>query len=102
MVLASLASELADLLRQLSQVTRVQLEHIVRETTSLGWAGSLSPAELGHVHRVSTPEASIEPADNVVWWDFSKPMATARLPWTEAEQKQLAAHGARFPTPEIS
>jgi hypothetical protein len=50
---------------------------------------------------VCDPAAVIEPADNVVWWDFSKPTATACLPWTEAEQKQLAAHGGRFPAPEV-
>lgn len=101
MALASPASELADLLRPLSKVTRVQLEHIVRETTSWGWIGTTSPAELDHVHRVSTPAGVIEPTDNVVWWDFSKPASTPRLPWTETEQIQLAAHGARFPAPEV-
>lgn len=101
LALASLASELADLLGTLPSVTRVQLEGLLREAISNGWAGAAAPAELGHAHCVSSPAALIEPADSIFWWDFNERRAMPRLPWTTAELRQLKMHGADFPSPEI-
>jgi len=56
--------------------------------------------ELGHIHRAAHPSAVNEPADSVVWWNFSEPPPSARLPWTTQELEQLRAHGVEFPSSE--
>lgn len=99
--LAALAAELAGLLRPRTRVRRVELDRLVEQVTAQGWPAREIEAELGHVHRVSSPAATISPADTVVWWDFVQPATPAQLPWTRVELEQLAKHGARFPSPDV-
>lgn len=100
LTLASAASALADLLGAFPLVTRAQLDSLTREVISSGWPGRFVPAELGQMHRVADPAALIESADTVAWWDFRAPGPFPRLPWSEAELKQLEAHGCQFLSPE--
>jgi len=98
--LASLSSEMAELLQTLPVISRSQLERLLYQVSGTGWAGGSAMEELGHVHRVAHPSAVNEPVDNVVWWDFSEPPPSVRLPWTRHELEQLRAHGVEFPTPD--
>jgi hypothetical protein len=99
--LASLASELADLLGPLPRLSRVQLDRLVSEVAAGGWVGVPSPAELRHAPRVPSPGAVIEAHDTVIWWNFSEPPSIQRSPWSQSELQQLAGHGARFVSPEV-
>jgi RecB family exonuclease len=96
--LAALASELAGLIRPIPILPRVGLEGLIRQVVSSGWAGAARSAELHHVHRVSSVGALTEPADTIIWWDFSEPAKTAGEPWSNVELKQLAGRGAQFPS----
>lgn len=100
LALAALSSEMADLLRAQNTVSRSQVERLLHQVTASGWPGDSSPAELGHVHRVVHPGAVSEPADLVVWSDFSEPPAPPRPPWTLRELEQFRVHGASFPSAE--
>ena len=101
MVLAALGSGLAELLQQTPKVTRSQLERLLHQLSEGGWPSGPS-AELGHVHRVARPAALREPADVVVWWDFSEPTLPSQPPWTQLEREQLQANGVSFLTPEMA
>ncbi len=98
--LASLSSEMAELLQSQPTIARSQLERLLHQVSGTGWPGGSAIEELGHIHRVAHPGAVNEWVDNVVWWNFSEPLPPARLPWTTQELKQLRAHGVEFPTPE--
>jgi hypothetical protein len=98
--LASLSSEMAELLQSQPTITRSQLERLLHQVSGTGWPGGSAVEELGHVHRAAHPTAVNEPVDNMVWWNFSEPAPSARLPWTTQELEQLHAHGVAFPTPE--
>ncbi|MBI3852566.1 MAG: PD-(D/E)XK nuclease family protein [Verrucomicrobia bacterium] len=98
--LASLSSEMAELLQSQPTIARSQLERLLHQVSGTGWPGGSAMEELGHIHRVAHPSAVNEPVDNVVWWNFSEPLPPARLPWTTQELEQLRAHGVEFPTPE--
>jgi hypothetical protein len=98
--LASLSSEMAQLLKSQRFITRSQLERLLHQVSGMGWPGGSAMEELGHVHRVAHPGAVNEPVDNVVWWNFSEPAPSTRLAWTTQELEQLHAHGVEFPTPE--
>jgi RecB family exonuclease len=99
--LASLSTEMADLLGKRPSVNRSQVERLLHQVTASGWAGDSTGAQLGHVHRAARPGAVTEPVDVVVWWDFTEPPAPARAPWTGLELDQLRAHGVTFPTAEM-
>ena len=99
--LASLSSEMADLLQSQFTVNRSQLERLLYQVSGAGWSNGSTVEELGHIHRVAKPSAINESVHTVIWWDFSEPPAPASPPWTTQELKQLRGHGAEFPTPEI-
>ena len=99
LVLAALGSGLAELLQQTPKITRSQLERLLHQISEGGWPSGPS-AELGHVHRVSRPAALREPANVVVWWDFSEPALLSQPPWTQLEREQLQAQGVSFLSPE--
>ncbi len=98
--LASLGSEMAELLKDQPSITRSQLERLLYQVSGSGWPGGAATEELGHIHRVISPGAVHEPVDNVVWWNFSEPQHPPGLPWTTQEAEQWSAHGVEFPTPE--
>jgi hypothetical protein len=91
---------MADLLKSQTAITRSQLERLLHQVSGTGWPGGSAMEELGHIHRVAHPSAVNEPVDYVVWWNFSEPAPSARLPWTTQEIEQLRAHEVEFPTPE--
>jgi hypothetical protein len=98
--LASLSSEMAELLQSQPTIARSQLERLLHQVSGTGWPGGSAMEELGHNHRVAHPGAVNERVDNVVWWNFSESPPPARLPWTTQELEQLRTHGVEFPTPE--
>ncbi len=98
--LASLSSEMAELLRSQPAIARSQLERLLHQVSGTGWPGGSAIEELSHNHRVAHPSAVSEPVDNVLWWNFSEPLPPVRLPWTTQELEQLRVHGVEFPTPE--
>jgi len=100
--LSALGSALAALLRTRAKVPRSQFERLLQQTSSAGWAGATTEAELGCVPCVSSPGAILQPADVIIWWDFREAPAPPRLPWTTTELEQWQAHGVRFVPPEVA
>ena len=98
--LASLSSEMAELLQSQPTIARSQLERLLHQVSGTGWPGGSAIEELGHIHRVAHPGAVNEWVDNVVWWNFSEPPPPARLLWTTQEVGQLRTHGVELPTRE--
>jgi hypothetical protein len=100
-LLSSIASELAEVLMGWSKIPRLELEKLLQELCLTGWEGEVSEPQLGHVACVNHPHAVIEPAEQIIWWDFFEPFESKPLPWTKAEIQALESHGARFITLEI-
>lgn len=100
-LLSSIASELAEVLAGYPKISRLQLEQLLQELCSAGWEGEVFEPQLGHVGCVNCPEQVIEPADEIIWWDFSEPPEHKQLPWTKAEILAFASHGAHFISPEV-
>ena len=98
--LASLSSEMAELLQSQPTIARSQLERLLHQVSGAGWPGGFAIEELGHIHRVAHPGAVSEPVEKLVWWNFSEPPPPAKKPWTTQELEQLRTHGVEFPTPE--
>lgn len=91
--LASLASDLAAILRTLPVVTRVQLERLIDMVIGNGMDSGDAQPEAGHIHRIITPGALMEPVDAVIWWDFRNPDFSPRIPWSDRERDQLKLRG---------
>ncbi len=99
-LLSTLAFELAVELMDYVTLTRLELEQLLGELSSAGWEGELTEPQLGQVTWVHDPQAVIEPAEQIVWWDFTEPVESKTLPWTKAELQAWEAHGARFTPPD--
>ena len=100
--LAALASAMAALLQPHGKVPQSQLERLLQQASSAGWAGATTVAELGCVPCVPSPGAILQPADVIIWWDFHEASAPPRLPWTTAELEQWKTHGVQFVPPEVA
>jgi hypothetical protein len=95
--LAAQAAELGTALQETDKVTQCQLERLIKRVSRSGWT-SRKIRELGHCHRINSPAACVEPADVVLWWNFSEPQ-TPELPyWTSSEVEELRRHGAEIPS----
>ena len=100
-LLSSIASELADALLGYPQISRLELEQLLKELCAAGWEGEVFAAQLGHAARVHHPHTVLEPAEQIVWWDFSEPVEDKPLPWTPAELHAFGARGVHFILPEV-
>jgi ATP-dependent helicase/nuclease subunit B len=94
--LASLASDLATILKPLPAATRVQLDRLVDQVIGTGIRCTHVVAEAGHAHRVSSAGAFLEPAETVLWWDFRGSAAAPQSPWTIDETEQLNRAGVEL------
>jgi PD-(D/E)XK nuclease superfamily len=94
--LASHASDLAEILRSLSTVTRAQLDRLVDQVIGSGIRFNHSVAEARHAHRLSAPGAFLEPADMVLWWNFRGLGSSPLTPWTNLEINQLKQAGIKL------
>ncbi len=75
---------------------RLQLERLLDQITSAGTPIPHIQAECGHVPYLGRPEAAIEIAERMVWWNFSETGLPNRWPWSLSEIKQLHSHGAKL------
>jgi len=100
-LLSSIASDLAEVLLGWPKIPRLELEKLLQELCSTGWEGEVSEPRLGHVACVYHPNAVIEPADQIIWWDFFEASESKPPPWTMAEKQAWESHGVRFITHEI-
>ena len=94
------AAELREVAKHESAVTRPQLKRLLSQVCG-GWQTPEPDPQAGHVHRVRGPECVLEPADSILWWDFSEAPPTALAPWTPQETTQLRSHGAEVIPAEI-
>jgi hypothetical protein len=95
--LAAQAAELGAALQETDKVTQCQLERLIKRVSGSGWT-SPKIRELGHCHRLSSPAACLEPADIVLWWNFSEPQTPVLPHWTSSEIEELRKHGAEIPS----
>ena len=100
-LLSSIAADLAEVLSGMAHISELELEKLLQELGSAGWEGEVSEPQLGHVTCAHHPQAVIDPAEQIVWWDFSEPSESKPLPWSQTEQRAFEAHGARFMPPEV-
>jgi hypothetical protein len=94
--LASLAGELAGILKTLPLITRVQLDRLVDQVVADGTDSGDAEPETGHVHRLKMPGAILETVETVLWWDFRAPPLPAQPPWTNGEAEQLEEQGVKL------
>ncbi|MDB6028331.1 MAG: hypothetical protein JWM68_4554 [Verrucomicrobiales bacterium] len=95
--LASEAFELGEALMGIDKVPQCRLERLIRKVSGDGWSAP-RVSELGHGHRIGKAAACIEPADVVLWWNFSEPQLPVLPHWTRSEIEELKIHGAEIPS----
>jgi len=100
-LLSSIASELAEALGGYQKISRLELEQLLHELCSVGWEGEVFEQQLGHAACAHYPQAVLEPAEQIVWWDFSEPAENKPLPWTQTEIQAFGSHGVHFSPPEV-
>ena len=93
---AAQARDLSEVLRRLPRVTAAQLDRLVDQSCADGTGCEDERPELGCVHHVNAPGASIEAADDVFWWGFEAASTPFTSPWNEAEVAALASRGVRL------
>lgn len=79
-------------------ITAVELDQVLDETTGNGASRFDSFAELGHVPVVKSPEAVVDRADTVLWWDFLRPKTPKLWPAFQAQLAELQEQRAQIPS----
>jgi hypothetical protein len=91
--LASIASELAEILHEIDIVSPEELSHILELVSGKGTTAGHQAAELGCPELLHDPGAAIEGCGTMLWWGFEKPGGHPAKVWTTEEQTYLADHG---------
>jgi hypothetical protein len=91
--LASIATELAEILREIAIVSPDELAHILELMLGNGTTVGDQAAELGCPELLHDPGAAIESCGTMLWWGFEKPGGHPAKLWTKEEQDYLAERG---------
>lgn len=80
--------------------TEVQVRELLRMATDAAGGRQAYGAEAG-MHWLGTPGAMLEPADRVIWWNFTRASMPSfpRLPLTNTEWETLRDEGVKLRTP---
>ncbi|GDY23537.1 hypothetical protein LBMAG56_48840 [Verrucomicrobiota bacterium] len=91
--LASIATELAEILQEIAIVSPDELAHILELVSGDGTNVGDQAAELGCRELLHDPGAAIEGCGTILWWGFEKPGGHPAKVWTTEERAYLAEHG---------
>ena len=75
-----------------THVNRIALAQLVDEVSSRA-PDPGTFAQAGHVRAATSPAVITQPWDTVIWWDVASEAYRARYPWSDAEVRELRAHG---------